>query len=152
MSANDQTLKAFVCCCEGECGAAVVFAADRNEARQKDRRDCECDFVDKRYRRASNFDDLAPGPVTQRDYLDRGWLFEYQKCGHNVDRHTEGRAVGAANVFCSAKCFEQFKATAQEIVAMPGHSQHWVDTLRELDDVQVIHNAEGVAEGVHCGK
>jgi hypothetical protein len=142
VNATDRTLKAFICSCEGECGAMVVFAVDRDDARRNDTRDCECEFIDRRYRRASGFDELAPGPVTYLDYLQRGWTFECQECGHYVDQETSGRAVGAANVFCSAECFEKFKAIARRMEALPGPlAQRWVDTLRELNDVQVVNNA-----------
>ena len=67
-------MKAYkISCGDDDHHECVVFAVGRDAARRKDSRDCDCLFIDVRIVRAPAFDELAPGPVTAQQYLERDW-------------------------------------------------------------------------------
>ncbi len=76
------TLKAYrIFCRDDDHGQVAVFATAAKYVRAQDsREDCDCEFIERRVRRAPEFDDLSPGPVKTEDYLQRGWYYLCVNC------------------------------------------------------------------------
>lgn len=76
----------------------VFFARTAGQAKAQALRSysfCNDDYKHLRSRRIKEFDDLAPGPVTVRDYLVRGFSYtcprcEYQMCADDVEFREDG--------------------------------------------------------------
>lgn len=98
-------MKAYkVGCCDGDHGDVVVFA---NLAREVDRRanseHCDCEWVDLRVKRAPEFDDCSPGPVTVQQYLARGWWWKCAGCSREL-MNEDSPLVIAGYAFCDRFC------------------------------------------------
>lgn len=97
-------------------GELVVFATSPIEARRKDGRDCDCEFLGIKIRRAKEFDELAPGPVTIWDYLSHGWHWGCNGCETHCYDDTPGLVIiNDERVFCSRKCLERELSYWKEI-------------------------------------
>lgn len=87
--------------------ACVVFAETRGKARRKGVAELDEEWCSIRVKRAPEFDDLAPGPVTERQYVERGyWVF--CDCGAQRPPDSEEMVTVGDAVYCSEKCWERF--------------------------------------------
>lgn len=124
-------MKAFQISCPDDDyhGRCVVFADNRDKARPRDTRDCDCPFIEVRIVRAPSFDELSPGPVTTQQYLDRDWFFP---CG-NCDRHLYGDAnpvIVKDYVFCNQGCVMALR----ESYSPEGAHESIVSLCEDLDE------------------
>ncbi|HXE63145.1 MAG TPA: hypothetical protein VN519_06365 [Bryobacteraceae bacterium] len=73
----------------------------------------DCDFVERRVKRAPGFDD-ASDPPTAREFLDRGWFLYCTECGGNVYGDTEGHITVGQRAFCGPDCLKRFARECAE--------------------------------------
>lgn len=102
-------MKAYkISCDDDDHGQVVVFAESHLKARAKDSRDCcDCGFIELRIRRAKDFDELSPGPISIMDYLKRGWYWHCQDCDSQIyPDQIEEAVVLDDYIFCDQTCFE----------------------------------------------
>lgn len=85
----------------------VVFAATRGQAHRIGVSELDEEWCAVRVKRACEFDELAPGPVTERHYVERGW-WVYCDCGSQCHPDTEGVEMVGDAVYCSEACRERF--------------------------------------------
>jgi hypothetical protein len=107
--ARGRELKAYkLSCTDDDHGAKVVFAESYSQARLCGRGDmCDCGFIDLRCKRAPDFDDLAPGPITVHQYLERGWYWECSACPKHVWGDSGPHVVIDGMVFCDEACVDR---------------------------------------------
>ena len=80
----------------------VLFAETRGQAHSLGTQELDEEWCEVRVKRAPAFDDLAPGPVTDRDYLARGW-WVYCPCSAMV--FDDGAVMNEqGEAFCSERC------------------------------------------------
>lgn len=98
-------MKAYkLSCRDNDHGAHVVFAKTARGARRQHHTDiCDCEFVDRYVHRAKDFDDLAPGPITIAQYLDRDWNWDCHGCGKACWKQHAPLIIGD-DVFCNLDC------------------------------------------------
>lgn len=57
--------------------------------------------------RQPEFDDCAPGPVTDLQMIERGWAVECAACGNFVGREIEERVHTEEHTYCNEACRER---------------------------------------------
>lgn len=104
-------LKAYkVSCYDEDHGATITFA---ESARKADRRanseQCDCNFLERRVRRAAEFDKYAGLPkLLPVHYLAEGWYWGCSGCGTNLYGDHEGLiCLDDEYLFCSASCLRR---------------------------------------------
>lgn len=99
-------LKAYkVDCVDYDHGATILFAeSSRKVSRYSHRDDCDCEFIDRHVRRAPEFDQYAPGPVTIAQYLAEGWYWHCQGCEQQIWNDDPFVLIDGDRIFCSRRC------------------------------------------------
>lgn len=108
-----ETVKAYGCNDYHREKGCVVFATTPGKARASAACELDSEFIDLEVRRAPDFDALAPGPVTVRQYVERGWRFQCHASGcYRWCYVDDGAVLEEEAVYCSAQC-----ASAEAIAA-----------------------------------
>lgn len=106
---SETILKAWAVRSEDYETGCVVFAETRGKAHRLGVSELDEEWTSIRVKRAPEFDELAPGPVTRLDYIARGW-WTICACGSQCHADTEGTVIADGEVYCSAQCQERDRA------------------------------------------
>lgn len=114
----EQKLKAYkVSCRDDDHGAVIRFArSSRDVDRYANSETCDCEFIDRTIRRAKEFDELAPGPLTPKDYLERGWYWGCSGCHEEMIHIDDNPLFVEGRVFCSIECVRKVLETWQSVI------------------------------------
>lgn len=121
-------MKAFqVSCRDDDHGAIIAFGARPSDVRRSNSEICDCEFIDRRARRAPAFDHLAPGPVTIAQYYEFGefWFFQCGNCERQLFSDNKKLIIGDS-VYCNHACVVARRKTID-----PEHTHPSMVTLRE---------------------
>jgi len=127
-------LKAYKISCSDDdrCGQIVVFAETAKAARRRDRRDCDCPFIDISIRRAPSFDSLSPGPVTIAQYLEHDWYWTCSGC-HDTCYGDTNPIINGDRLWCNLKCVERGRAAWPQDVST--YQPSVIEYCRKCDEI-----------------
>lgn len=100
---SEMILKAWAVRSEDYETGCVVFAETRGKAHRLGVSELDEEWTSIRVKRAPEFDDLAPGPLTDLQYFQRGWWL-HCACGSQCHPDIEGTVIDGGEVYCSGRC------------------------------------------------
>lgn len=103
-------LKAYkISCADSDHGSHIRFAEKARRLRgYSPSESCDCEYIDVSIKRALEFDQYSPGPVTVRQYLEHGWYWECSHCSSLVYGDSECIVVDkTGHVFCGRECMQK---------------------------------------------
>lgn len=105
-------LKAYkISCGDDEHGQEVLFAERSKDLKGcRPGHSCDCEYIELRARRAPEFDQHSPGPITVRQYLEHGWWWLCEHCERQISGDSEAiifDLIPPTYVFCSRECIQK---------------------------------------------
>lgn len=100
---GEMTLKTYAVRDTDYESGCVVFAATRGKAHRLGVSELDEEWTNVRVKRAPEFDDLAPGPLNPRDYIERGY-WTVCVCGSQCHPDVDGTVIDGTEVYCSERC------------------------------------------------
>lgn len=103
-------------------GTEVKFSKRGRDLRGCGPNDCDCPYIERHVKRAPEFDQYAPGPVTVRQYLAHGWQYECRGCWQYAYESHNPIVADDGSVFHNLDCL--LKAHAKEVEYTNGKRCH----------------------------
>lgn len=127
-------MKAYIVSCGDEDGHGqkLTFAESSRKAdRYANAEVCDCPYIERRIRRAPQFDKYAPGPVTTEQYLAEGWFFPCGKCEKFLYSDDSPIVTDRGFAFCSRECLEKHLENYRDFGPNAHHSI--IDSVASMD-------------------